>query len=87
MKSNASPWPDLSITHRPSYAILDKCTSAVIEDFEGHLYTYMKSICVTLITVSHRETLWKYHEYLLKFHGDKQYTFSEMPEEKKLKNL
>jgi ATP-binding cassette, subfamily D (ALD), peroxisomal long-chain fatty acid import protein len=75
------------IYHRPEYAILDECTSAVSVDVEGHLYQYMKSIGVTLITVSHRETLWKYHEYLLKFHGDRQYTFDEMPEDKKLKKL
>ena len=73
------------IYHRPQYAILDECTSAVSVDVEGHLYTYMKSIGITLITVSHRETLWKYHEYLLKFHGDQQYTFGEMPADKKLK--
>ena len=52
-------------------------------DVEGHLYSYMKSVGITLITVSHRETLWKYHEYLLKFHGDRQYTFIERPAEKK----
>lgn len=67
------------IYHKPAYAILDECTSAVSIDVEGHLYTYMKKIGITLITVSHRETLWKYHDYLLKFHGDRQYTFSEMP--------
>jgi ABC-type uncharacterized transport system fused permease/ATPase subunit len=55
------------IYHKPVYAILDECTSAVSMDVEGHLYTYMKSQGITLITVSHRETLWKYHEYLLKF--------------------
>lgn len=71
------------IYHRPTYAILDECTSAVSIDVEGHLYTYMKSVGITLITVSHRDTLWKYHEYLLKFQGDRQYTFSLMPEDKK----
>ncbi|CDW80449.1 abc transporter n-terminus family protein [Stylonychia lemnae] len=71
------------IYHKPTYAILDECTSAVSVDVEGHLYTYMKSQGITLITVSHRDTLWKYHEYLLKFLGDKQYTFGEMPEERR----
>ncbi len=72
------------IYHKPQYAILDECTSAVSVDVEGHLYTYMKSIGVTLITVSHRDTLWKYHEYLLYFYGDRQYEFKEMPAEKKI---
>lgn len=71
------------IYHKPKYAILDECTSAVSIDVEGHLYTYMKSVGITLITVSHRDTLWKYHDYLLKFMGDKQYMFCEMPADKK----
>lgn len=66
------------IYHRPKYAILDECTSAVSIDVEGHLYTYMKSIGITLITVSHRDTLWQYHDYMLKFKGDKQFEFKPM---------
>lgn len=71
------------IYHKPLYAILDECTSAVSIDVEGHLYSYMKSIGITLITVSHRQTVWKYHDYLLHFKGDKVYTFGDMPEELK----
>lgn len=70
------------IYHKPLYAILDECTSAVSIDVEGLLYTYMKQMNITLITVSHRDTLWKYHDYLLRFYGDRQYTFGEMPEDK-----
>lgn len=72
------------IYHKPSYAILDECTSAVSMDVEGHLYTHMKNQGITLITVSHRDTLWKYHDYLLKFKGDKKYEFGEMPKDKLL---
>jgi len=71
------------IYHKPTYAILDECTSAMAIDVEAHLYSYMKAQGITLITVSHRETLWKYHEYLLRFLGDRQYTFGEMPEERR----
>lgn len=73
------------IYHKPLYAILDECTSAVSIDVEGHLYEYMKEMGITLITVSHRDTLWKYHDYLLRFYGDKQYSFGEMPADKRLK--
>jgi len=68
------------IYHKPIYAILDECTSAVSVDVEGHLYTYMKQQGITLITVSHRPTLWKYHNYLLKFKG-REMEFSKMDEE------
>jgi len=72
------------IYHKPMYAILDECTSAVSIDVEGHLYSHMKESGITLITVSHRDTLWKYHDYLLKFKGDKEYEFGNMPEDKRL---
>lgn len=71
------------IYHKPAYAILDECTSAVSVDVEGLLYTHMKEQGITLITVSHRDTLWKYHEYLLKFKGDMEFEFGEMPMERR----
>lgn len=42
------------IYHKPTYAILDECTSAVSIDVEGHLYNHMKGKGITMITVSHR---------------------------------
>lgn len=61
--------------HKPKYAILDECTSAVSIDVEQHLYDHMKSKDITLITISHRPTVWAFHEWLLQFHGDKEYRF------------
>ena len=72
------------IYHKPTYAILDECTSAVSIDVESKLYGYMKEIGITLITVSHRETVWKFHDYLLRFKGDREYSFGLMPEDKKI---
>ena len=73
------------IYHKPMYAILDECTSAVSIDVEGHLYAHMKAQGITLITVSHRNTLWKYHDYVLRFKGDRAYEFGPMSEEEKNK--
>ena len=67
---------------KPTYAVLDECTSAVSMDVEAHLYHYMKTEGITLITVSQRDSLWKFHEYLLRFQGDQQYEFGKMPQEK-----
>jgi len=66
------------IYHRPKYAILDECTSNVAIDAEEQLYNYMKSIDITLITVSHRDTVWKHHDLMLKFKGDKEFEFGPM---------
>lgn len=41
--------------HRPQFAILDECTSAVSVDVEGHMYTRCRELNITLFTVSHRK--------------------------------
>lgn len=66
--------------HKPQFAILDECTSAVSVDVEGFMYTHCKEIGVTLFTVSHRKTLWKYHEYVLAFDGRGSYSYTPISE-------
>ncbi|KAG7091918.1 hypothetical protein E1B28_008313 [Marasmius oreades] len=54
--------------HR-GWAVLDECTSAVSNDVEGRMYEYAKSLGITLITVSLRPSLMKYHKLLLTLNG------------------
>ncbi|KAI0211664.1 ATP-binding cassette sub-family D member 3 [Lamellibrachia satsuma] len=55
--------------HRPQFAILDECTSAVSVDVEGFMYEHCRQVGITLFTVSHRKSLWKHHEYYLHMDG------------------
>lgn len=61
--------------HKPQFAILDECTSAVSVDVEDSMYLYCKQTNITLFTVSHRRSLWKHHEYYLRMDGRGNYEF------------
>merc|ERR1712137_443403 len=66
--------------HKPQFAILDECTSAVSVDVEGAMYSFCSEIGITLFTVSHRKSLWKYHEYVLAFDGRGSYSYTPITE-------
>ncbi|GIY91025.1 ATP-binding cassette sub-family D member 3 [Caerostris darwini] len=66
--------------HRPQFAILDECTSAVSVDVEGSMYQYCREVGITLFTVSHRKSLWKHHEFTLFMDGRGAYKFQAMEE-------
>jgi len=53
------------IYHEPRYAIIDEGTSAVSSDVEGLLYERAKAMGTTLITISTRASLKKYHTFNL----------------------
>lgn len=46
---------------KPQFAVIDEGTSAVSQDVEGLLYEVCKRNGITLITISHRVSLMKYH--------------------------
>lgn len=58
----------------PKFAVIDEGTSAVSSDVEGLLYETCQKRGITLITISHRPSLLRYHKAQLKLgegeHGD-----------------
>jgi ATP-binding cassette subfamily D (ALD) protein 3 len=69
--------------HRPQFAILDECTSAVSVDVEGAMYQLCRQLGITLFTVSHRKSLWIHHEYYLHMDGRGQYEFKPIDDNTK----
>uniref|UniRef100_A0AAQ4R6I4 ATP binding cassette subfamily D member 3 n=1 Tax=Gasterosteus aculeatus aculeatus TaxID=481459 RepID=A0AAQ4R6I4_GASAC len=67
--------------HKPQFAILDECTSAVSVDVEDFIYSHCRTVGITLFTVSHRKSLWKHHEYYLHMDGRGNYEFKPISEE------
>ncbi|KAM6167000.1 ATP-binding cassette sub-family D member 3 isoform 4-T4 [Erethizon dorsatum] len=67
--------------HKPQFAILDECTSAVSVDVEGYIYSHCRKVGITLFTVSHRKSLWKHHEYYLRMDGRGNYEFKQITED------
>lgn len=70
--------------HKPKYAILDECTSSVTLETERVMYETAKDLGITLMTVSHRRSLWKYHSRILQFDGQGNYVFTKLDADKRL---
>uniref|UniRef100_A0A4W4FEP6 ATP-binding cassette sub-family D member 3 n=1 Tax=Electrophorus electricus TaxID=8005 RepID=A0A4W4FEP6_ELEEL len=67
--------------HKPQFAILDECTSAVSVDVEDYIYSHCRKVGITLFTVSHRKSLWKHHEIYLHMDGRGNYEFKPITDE------
>ncbi|KAF9347817.1 hypothetical protein BGX34_002860 [Mortierella sp. NVP85] len=70
--------------HRPRYAILDECTSAVSMEVEKIMYTHCMKLGISLLTVSHRPSLWQYHNFILQYDGQGGYVFTKLDAERRL---
>jgi ABC-type uncharacterized transport system fused permease/ATPase subunit len=64
--------------HKPRYAILDECSSAVDVEVEQRLYEECFARGITLLTIAHRRSVWRYHNWCLAFDGNGGYMFSPL---------
>ncbi|KXL48824.1 hypothetical protein M433DRAFT_376529 [Acidomyces richmondensis BFW] len=71
--------------HRPKYAILDECTASLTPEIEKLIYDQAKRLGITIMSVSHRRSLWRYHGWILQFDGQGGYVFTKLDAEKRLK--
>lgn len=61
---------------QPQYAILDEATSALDLANEQRLYQQLRETATTFISVGHRPSLLKYHDYVLELKGDSSWSLT-----------
>lgn len=56
--------------HKPKFAILDECTSAVTTDMEERFCSKVRAMGTSCITISHRPALVAFHDVVLSLDGE-----------------
>ncbi|KAI4317255.1 hypothetical protein L6164_025142 [Bauhinia variegata] len=56
--------------HKPKFAILDECTSAVTTDMEERFCAKVRAMGTSCITISHRPALVAFHDVVLSLYGE-----------------
>ncbi|KAL5753520.1 hypothetical protein ACOSP7_021740 [Xanthoceras sorbifolium] len=59
--------------HKPKFAILDECTSAVTTDMEERFCAKVRAMGTSCITISHRPALVAFHDVVLSLDGEGQW--------------
>ena len=72
---------------RPTFAILDECTSAVSLKMERRLFRICRQLGISLITISHRPALQEFHDRILTLDGSGGYTIRNLEHEHTDSNL
>ena len=60
------------VYHKPRFAILDECSSAITSEMERRLYRICQENSITYITIAHRPVLRAYHDVSLSIGDGKQ---------------
>ncbi|KAK4430578.1 ABC transporter D family member 1 [Sesamum alatum] len=60
--------------HKPKFAILDECTSAVTTDMEERFCAKVRAMGTSCITISHRPALVAFHDMVLSLDGEGGWT-------------
>lgn len=55
--------------HRPKFAVLDECTSAVSKDLEHWLFQALNELGISCVTICHRPALLEHHHQMLRLTG------------------
>ncbi|KEG09110.1 70 kDa peroxisomal membrane protein [Trypanosoma grayi] len=62
--------------HQPRFAILDECSSMMDIEVEKRLYSICRQLGISLITIAHRQSVWRHHNWILHLDGCGGYMFS-----------
>jgi ATP-binding cassette subfamily D (ALD) long-chain fatty acid import protein len=73
--------------HRPKFAILDECSSAINVEAEQMIFKHLVDLKMGLITISHRHTLFRFHSKVLTFDGCGNYNFNANLQQTHLQGL
>jgi len=61
---------------KPKYVMLDEATSALDATNEDLLYQLLSSTATTFVSVSHHDTIRKYHKNVLELLGDGRWSLN-----------